>query len=124
MADLEELWRRIAFSVAVNNTDDHLRNHGFVREGAGWTLSPVFDVNPNPDVAAGRVTSISYAVSRGDATMAVTDAARYFGLTADRAAAISAEIHAVVSGWRQTARSNGITESDLRRFAPVLDTSS
>ncbi len=124
VADLEELWRRIAFSVAVNNTDDHLRNHGFVRQGAGWTLSPVFDVNPNPDAAASRVTSISYAASRGDATMAVANAARYFGLTSDRAAAIWAEIRAVVSGWRQTARSNGIAESEMRRFAPVLDQSS
>ena len=39
-ADLAELWRRIAFSVVVNNTDDHLRNHGFVHESGGWRLSP------------------------------------------------------------------------------------
>lgn len=48
--DLEELWRRIVFSIAISNTDDHLRNHGFLYTGQqGWRLSPVYDVNPNPD---------------------------------------------------------------------------
>lgn len=47
--DLAELWRRIVFSVLISNTDDHLRNHGFLYVGAvGWRLSPVFDVNPVP----------------------------------------------------------------------------
>lgn len=45
-ADIRELWLRIVFSCAIGNTDDHMRNHGFLREGAGWRLSPAFDVNP------------------------------------------------------------------------------
>ena len=48
-ADLHELWRRMAFSQLVRNTDDHLRNHGFLLTSRGWRLSPMFDVNPNPD---------------------------------------------------------------------------
>ena len=48
-SDLQELWRRIAFSILVSNTDDHLRNHGFLRlSSGGWSLSPAFDINPNP----------------------------------------------------------------------------
>ncbi len=48
--DAHQLFRRVAVSVGLNNTDDHLRNHGFLRvRGGGWTLSPAFDVNPNPD---------------------------------------------------------------------------
>lgn len=47
-SDLKELWRRIVFSMAVSNTDDHLRNHGFLLTPNGWRLSPMFDVNPNP----------------------------------------------------------------------------
>lgn len=47
-ADLAELWKRIAFSIAVSNTDDHLRNHGFLFGPAGWSLSPLYDVNPEP----------------------------------------------------------------------------
>lgn len=48
-ADLHELWRRMAFSYFIGNTDDHLRNHGFLLTSEGWRLAPMFDVNPNPD---------------------------------------------------------------------------
>jgi serine/threonine-protein kinase HipA len=47
--DLTELWRRIVFNIFISNTDDHLRNHGFILTEKGWILSPVFDVNPNED---------------------------------------------------------------------------
>lgn len=52
--DLNELWCRILLSIAVHNTDDHLRNHGFLRTPGGWRLAPMFDVNPEPDLAASR----------------------------------------------------------------------
>ncbi len=45
--DLKELWKRIVFNITVSNTDDHLRNHGFILTEKGWILSPAFDVNPN-----------------------------------------------------------------------------
>lgn len=44
--DLEQLWRRIVFNIAVSNTDDHLRNHGFILDKKGWKLSPAYDLNP------------------------------------------------------------------------------
>ncbi|MCP3883526.1 MAG: HipA domain-containing protein, partial [Sulfitobacter sp.] len=47
-ADLEQLWRRIAFSVCASNTDDHLRNHGFLLKPNGWSLAPAYDMNPDP----------------------------------------------------------------------------
>jgi serine/threonine-protein kinase HipA len=47
-ADLEELWKRIVFNICVKNTDDHLRNHGFLLGENGWKLSPAFDINPVP----------------------------------------------------------------------------
>ena len=46
--DLLELWKRIAFNMLIKNTDDHLRNHGFILAKKGWVLSPLFDVNPSP----------------------------------------------------------------------------
>ena len=49
VADLRELYRRIVFSILTGNTDDHLRNHGFLRHRRGWVLSPAYDLNPNPD---------------------------------------------------------------------------
>ena len=48
-ADLEQLWRRIVFHIAISNTDDHLRNHGFTLENGGWRLSPAYDINPSVD---------------------------------------------------------------------------
>ncbi len=119
--DLVELWHRIAFSVAINNVDDHLRNHGLLRAGSGWSLSPVFDVNPNPEPGAGRVTSIAFAVTRRDALASLLDSAGSFGMTADQAAERWARIRSVVYDWRAVARVNGIAESEIRRFAPVFD---
>lgn len=66
--DLAELWRRIVFSVLISNTDDHLRNHGFLYAGvAGWRLSPVFDVNPVPTDIKDRVLSTAIGLD-GDPT--------------------------------------------------------
>jgi len=48
-SDLSELWQRIVFNVFVSNTDNHLRNHGFILTEKGWILSPAFDLNPNED---------------------------------------------------------------------------
>jgi serine/threonine-protein kinase HipA len=49
LADLHQLWRRIIFNIAVSNTDDHLRNHGFILKEDGWRLSPAYDINPSID---------------------------------------------------------------------------
>lgn len=48
-ADLHQLWRRIVFNIAISNTDDHLRNHGFLLRDNGWHLSPAYDINPSID---------------------------------------------------------------------------
>ncbi len=48
-SDLHELWARMVFNICTSNTDDHLRNHGFLYKNDGWTLSPAYDVNPNPE---------------------------------------------------------------------------
>ena len=84
-ADLRELWMRMAFSQLVRNTDDHLRNHGFLLTPAGWRLSPMFDVNPNPDGG-------EPALARGDL---FADAA-YYRLTRDEAVALYSEMKADV----------------------------
>jgi serine/threonine-protein kinase HipA len=57
--DKAELLRRIRYTIEINNTDDHLRNHGFLYEKGGWRLSPLFDINPNPDKNALRQTSFA-----------------------------------------------------------------
>ena len=118
--DLRQLWRRIAFHIAINNTDDHLRNHGLLRAAAGWVLSPAFDINPNPDPDAVRVTSINYTTDPSETMTALVEAAPYFALTADKAREIADDVRAGMIGWRAAATANGIAESEQRRFADVL----
>lgn len=119
--DLADLWRRMAFSVAVHNTDDHLRNHGVLRDGAGWRLSPIFDVNPDPEPSKNRVTSIGWSTGRADEVDALFTSAEQFGLSHDRAGAILAEVEEATRGWRSAARSNGVPESELRRFEGAFE---
>ena len=114
--DLRELWRRIAFSIAVNNTDDHLRNHGFLHSNGGWCLSPLFDVNPNPDLSEERSTSINYVTDHESAKSALVAAAQYFDLDTDSAIEIWGEVIAGVANWREVATSHGIENPELSQF--------
>jgi serine/threonine-protein kinase HipA len=119
--DLEELWRRIAFSVVINNTDDHLRNHGFLYQDAGWTLSPVFDVNPNPDLSVHRSTSINYETEAIKTPSALFDAAEYFGINRTRANEIWNEVRTATAPWRDVAKANGVAQREINLFAAALD---
>jgi len=120
-ADLRELWLRVLLSVAVNNTDDHLRNHGFLRAGGGWRLAPAFDVNPDPDARAA-ATSVGFvAEDRAARFDALLELAPEFGVTAQRAGDEVRVVADVVSRWRDVASVNGIGEAEQRTFADVLD---
>lgn len=120
-ADLVDLWRRIAFSVAVHNTDDHLRNHGFLRTAAGWRLSPLFDVNPNPELAQPRATSINGEAMRAQEVAALREIAQYFGLSDEQSRQEFDHIVASNRNWREVAAGNGVGTSEIDRFAPVFD---
>ena len=64
---MEALWRRLVFNILISNTDDHLRNHGFLYTGqTGWRLSPAYDLNPMPVDLKPRV--LSTAITEDDAT--------------------------------------------------------
>lgn len=119
--DLRELWRRIAFSIAVHNTDDHLRNHGLLRDTAGWRLAPAFDINPNPDTAERRATSIGGASAPRaelDALMAYRQA---FGVTDHDARQILGEILEATSDWRRVAGAHGISPKELQTFTDAFE---
>ncbi|WP_245570397.1 type II toxin-antitoxin system HipA family toxin [Microbacterium luticocti] len=118
-ADLAQLWARIAFSVAVHNTDDHLRNHGFLRAKNGWRLSPVFDVNPDPDQHSRR-TTIAGATDPVDEARALLDCAPLFGLTPEHAHATITRVIEAVSSWRTRAHAHRVTDHEITRFAPVF----
>lgn len=118
--DLRQLWRRIAFSVAMHNTDDHLRNHGFLRWKAGWRLAPAFDINPNPELAAQRVTSIGGATNPADEVTALLMYSESFGLTDSQARATLREVTDAARDWETVARGNGITATEVNRFRRTL----
>jgi serine/threonine-protein kinase HipA len=120
VADLRQLWRRIAFSIAVHNTDDHLRNHGFLRRGPGWTLAPAFDVNPNPDLAANRVTSIGGASDPAGEVEALLVYSESFALTDAQARVVLREVADAARNWATVARRNGVAEAEIARFDPTM----
>ncbi|MFJ4170047.1 type II toxin-antitoxin system HipA family toxin [Paenarthrobacter sp. NPDC089714] len=118
--DREELFRRIAFNYAVNNTDDHLGNHGFIRGSNGWRLSPAFDVNPNPDVNSEHATSIDGATNRESGLRALMGVSEYF-VSADKRDAILSAILRSVAQWREAAVSCRIPAAEVELFTPLLD---
>lgn len=109
-ADLEELWRRIVFSIAVANTDDHLRNHGFILLPDGWRLSPAYDINPNPD---GRELKLN--ISENDNSLELSlamDVKDYFRVSDIRAKDIVNQIKSAIDNWRQVANQLGLPRSE------------
>jgi serine/threonine-protein kinase HipA len=110
-ADLEQMFRRVAFYVAIGNRDDHLCNHGFVLGATGWRLAPAFDVNPNVDKGE-HVLNIDDSDNR-PSMETVTSTAGFYGLSGVRARDIVEEVVTAVEGWQRTARSERIAEADI-----------
>ncbi len=122
--DLAELWRRMVFSVLISNTDDHLRNHGFLHEGVvGWRLSPAFDLNPVPTDIAPRFLATSLDVD-GDPTASLEIAlsvAEQFGLEPDEASAIAGDVGRAVRRWRSVATQHGISSTEIDRMESAFE---
>ena len=110
--DLHELYRRIVFYLLINNTDDHLRNHGLLRSGSGWRLSPVFDVNPNPDKASARATSVFSEIEREAALTILSANAHAFDLFSQDADKIHAEVSAALRAIESYAERAGIKKAE------------
>ena len=108
--NLEQLWRRIIFNIAVSNCDDHLRNHGFVLTTKGWQLSPAYDINPDEN-GLGLKLNISDNDNSLDFDLALS-VAQYFGLDKKRSAEIIAEVKLAVSDWQKIATRYGISGSE------------
>ena len=121
--DCAQLWRRIVFNILISNTDDHLRNHGFLYEGAGgWRLSPAYDMNPTPIDMKARVLSL--AIDEADDTASIDVAlgmARQCGLNLDDAQEIVGEVQAAVAPWRTSATSHGLNARDMARMASAFE---
>jgi serine/threonine-protein kinase HipA len=120
-ADIKELWRRIVFNICISNTDDHLRNHGFLYDGAGWRLCPAYDLNPVPIEIRSRI--LATAINLDDATASidlVLSVADYFNLSAVEAKNIVAEVLKAISSWKRIAKRFGLTTTEIEQMASAF----
>ncbi len=116
--DLEELWRRIVFSICVKNTDDHLRNHGFLLTANGWELSPAYDINPN-EYGQGLSLNISLDDNALDTDLAL-EVAGYFRLENKTANKIIERITESVSSWREVSTRHKMSKAEQERMAEAF----
>lgn len=122
-ADMRMLWRRIVLNILISNTDDHLRNHGFLYSGpAGWRLSPAYDLNPVPVDTKPRV--LSTAIDLDDSTASLELAmqvASYFEINLDEARQIAYEVGTAVHSWRKVAKDLGLGASQIDRMSSAFE---
>jgi len=121
--DMRALWRRIVFSVLISNTDDHLRNHGFLYTSPdGWRLAPAYDLNPVPTDVKPRVLATAIDLDDGTASLErAMDVAGYFELDAERARGIAAAVGQAVTTWRNEATRLGLSPSEIDRMASAFE---
>lgn len=114
--DLLELWKRIVFSILISNTDDHLRNHGFLYiNQKGWKLSPLYDVNPsndNKNVLSTYITENDNTQSL-DLALSICD---YFEINYQEAKKIVNEMKSIVTNWKQVAKQLGLSSLEISKM--------
>lgn len=118
---LRQLWRRIVFFIMISNTDDHLRNHGFLHQhGDVWRLAPAFDLNPDPAPGA---KYLSTAIDTGDdsADVAVALAvAGLFRLDDAHAHEILTHVAGAVAQWRHVAAAQQLSSVQMDEMEPAF----
>ncbi|HKG04847.1 MAG TPA: type II toxin-antitoxin system HipA family toxin [Pedobacter sp.] len=117
-ADLQQLWRRIVFHMAISNTDDHLRNHGFLLEEKGWILSPAYDLNPSVD-KYGLALNVDMHNNALDFDLAKS-VGPYFQLKEVEMDQIIQEVADAVKDWRSVASKLGISRAEQETMAPAF----
>ncbi|MFM7359366.1 MAG: type II toxin-antitoxin system HipA family toxin [Sediminibacterium sp.] len=112
-ADLEQLWRRMVFNILVSNTDDHLRNHGFILTDNGWQLSPAYDMNPN-EMGSGLTLNISENSNEQDISLAL-ETAKHYKIKNEEAAKILNDMQCEIEKWRTVAKKLGISSGEIEQ---------
>lgn len=124
-ADLSELWRRMVFNILVSNTDDHLRNHGFLYAGrGGWTLSPAYDLNPVPVEVKPRFLSTAIGEDPNDTSASLRlalEVAEYFDLSEEEARSTAGQVAQVTRQWAERAQSLGIRGAEIDLLSSAFE---
>ena len=115
---LHQLWRRIVFNIAVSNTDDHLRNHGFILTSKGWVLSPAYDINPSID-KDGLALNIDMENNSLDLELAKS-VGEYFRLDDKQMDSIIEEVLHSVAQWKKVADEIGISRAQQELMAAAF----
>ena len=115
--NLRQLYRRVAFNIAIGNTDDHFRNHGFLLTPRGWTLSPAYDMNPTTNEYQSLL--ITSSTNKSDLNL-LLEASEEYMIGKDEAAKIIGEVTDAVKGWRGMAASLGIAKRELELLEQIL----
>ena len=113
--DLEELFRRIVFNICVKNTDDHLRNHGFLLTNNGWILSPAFDMNP-VETGTGLKLNISETDNSLNLDLAM-EVSKYFRLSEQQASEIISVVKNSINSWKNVAAKYKISQTEQERMS-------
>ena len=116
--NLQQLWKRIVFNIAISNTDDHLRNHGFLLTNAGWVLSPAFDINPSVE-KEGLALNIDMENNALDINL-VKSVGPYFRLNESQMQQIIQEVAKAVSTWKSAASKLGIPKKEQEIMATAF----
>ena len=117
--DLHQLWRRIVFNISISNTDDHLRNHGFILTEKGWILSPAFDLNPSIE-KYGLALNIDTENNALDFDLAKS-IGEYFHLSPHQMEQILNEVSSAIGNWKQIANEIGISKAEIELMTPAFN---
>lgn len=113
--ELHQLWRRLVFNISISNTDDHLRNHGFILSSNGWQLSPAYDINPSID-KDGLSLNIDTDNNSLDFDLAKS-VGEYFQLNKTQMEKILSEVKAVIKNWKSEASKIGISRTEQQMMS-------
>ena len=117
--DLEQLFRRALFGVLIGNRDDHLRNHGFLRDPQGWSLSPAFDVNPNLDKQS-HILNIGADLAAPESALLIAEA-QFYRIGKHQLGKIIDEVRGSVSDWEAVAKRAGAKAAEIEQMRSVID---
>ena len=117
--DLAQLWRRMVFNVMTSNRDDHLRNHGFIRNSNGWRLSPAYDMNPNPD-KYGHALNLDFDNKKPSLDILFSNI-EWFDLDHSDAVLIAKEVITAVGRWKEYAKKRQMSNNAILSMSPAFD---
>jgi serine/threonine-protein kinase HipA len=120
--DAKNLFRRMIVNILVSNVDDHLRNHGFLRKGNGWILSPAYDINPVPHDVRPHYLSTNVDLTDGTGSIELArSAAAYFDLELSEADEIIRDVATATEKWRSVAETVGVRNREIDRMSSAFE---